>query len=558
MSEQDSIKNFIEHRIDKDMAENTYGGKVITRFPPEPNGYLHVGHAKSICLNFGIAEKYNGNCHLRFDDTNPSKEDVEFVEAIQDDVKWLGFEWDYKHYTADYFEKLYQFAIELIKQGNAFVCSLNAEQMREYRGTLTEPGQNSPDRDRSIEENLALFERMRNGEFKDGEYVLRAKIDMSSGNINMRDPIIYRIMHVPHQHTKDDWCIYPMYDFAHCLSDALENITHSLCTLEFQDHRPLYDWFTEKLMPPPRPQQIEFSRLNVSHTLTSKRNLKKCVDEKIVDSWDDPRMPTIIGLRRRGFTPQAIRNFCEMIGVTKSDSVIDMSVLEECVRDDLNKNAFRAMCVLNPLKVTIENLEVDHLEMLTASNHPQDDSFGTRALPFTKTLYIEQEDFMENPPKKYKRLTIDKEIRLRNSYVIKCHEAIKDSKTNEVIELRCTVDKETLGKNPPDRKVKGVIHWVSATKNKTCEVRLYDRLFKHPHPGSADSWEELMAMINPDSVNIVQQCYIEPNLPNIAAEARYQFERLGYFVADRKNFSESNWVFNRIVSLRETWDKLPD
>lgn len=555
MTEETNVKHFIEHRIEDDLAKNTYGGKVVTRFPPEPNGYLHVGHAKSICLNFGMAEQYNGTCHLRFDDTNPSKEDKEYVDAIQEDIIWLGFEWDFKHYTADYFEKLYNFAVELIKQGDAYVCSLTAEQIREHRGTLKEPGINSPNRNRSVEENLDLFQRMRKGEFGNGEHVLRAKIDMAAGNINMRDPVIYRIMHEHHQHTKDEWCIYPMYDFAHCLSDAIENITHSLCTLEFQDHRPLYEWFIERLTPEPRPQQIEFSRLNLSHTITSKRKLKKLVDDKIVDGWNDPRMPTIIGLRRRGYPPAAIRSFCKTIGISKSDSVIDMSVLEEHVRDDLNKNALRAMCVLEPLKVTIDNLPDDHLEILSAPNHPQDESLGKREIPFTKSLYIEREDFMFDPPKKYKRLTLDKEIRLRNSYVIKCVDTVKDDQGN-VVELKCTYDPETLGKNPEDRKVKGVIHWVSATHSKKCEVRQYDRLFKVPHPGQADTWEEVLADLNPDSLQVLKECYIEPNVPNLAPEVQYQFERLGYFVADRKDFADDNWVFNRVVGLRESWSKV--
>lgn len=553
MLETENVKNFIEQRIEEDLKNNTYGGKVTTRFPPEPNGYLHIGHAKSICLNFGMAKQYNGNCHLRFDDTNPSKEDIEYVNAIQADVKWLGFEWDYKHYAADYFEQLYDYAVALIKSGDAFVCSLNAEQMREYRGTLTEPGKNSPDRDRPIAENLDLFARMRAGEFNDGQYVLRAKIDMASGNINMRDPVIYRIMKVPHQHTGDKWCIYPMYDFAHCLSDAIEKITHSLCTLEFQDHRPLYDWFVEKLTPAPRPQQIEFSRLNLTHTLTSKRNLKRCVDDGIVDGWDDPRMPTLVGMRRRGFTPAAIRQFCKLIGISKSDSVIDMSLLEECVRDDLNKHALRAMCVLNPLKITIANLPDGHLEHVSAPNHPQDESLGSREIAFTKEIFIEQDDFAEIPPKKYKRLTIGNEIRLRNAYVIKCKEIIKDPKTGSILELICEYDPDTLGKNPPERKVSGVIHWVSATHAKECEVRLFDRLFQDPNPGKADSWESLLKLINPESKVTLKHCYLEANLPNLEPETRYQFERLGYFVVDRMESSADRLIFNRIVGLRDTW-----
>lgn len=557
MSQEGKVKHFIENRIEEDLEKNTYGGKVITRFPPEPNGYLHIGHAKSICLNFGMAEQYQGRCHLRFDDTNPTKEDKEFVEAIQADVQWLGFEWDYKHYTSEYFEKLYQFAIQLIKEDYAFVCSLNAEQMREYRGTLKEPGKNSPYRDRSVEENLDLFERMRKGEFKEGEHVLRAKIDMASGNVNMRDPVIYRILHATHQHTQDDWCIYPMYDYAHCLSDAIENITHSLCTLEFQDHRPLYDWILDKLTPEPRPQQIEFSKLNVSHTITSKRKLKRLVDEKHVAGWDDPRMPTLVGLRRRGFPADAIRNFIKTVGISKSESVIDMNVLEQSVREELNEKAPRVMCVIDPLKVTIENLPEDHLEILTAPNHPQQESMGTREVPFTKTLYIEREDFMEIPPKKYKRLTLDNEIRLRNSYVIRCEQVIKDE-AGMIQELICRYDPDTLGKNPPDRKVKGVIHWVSATESKKCEVRLFDRLFQTPNPGTAQSWDETLIQLNPDSLKTVHECYIEPNPLQLNPEQAYQFERLGYFVADRYDHGAERHVFNRVVGLRESWQSTPE
>ena len=552
MSQEEKVKHFIENRIEADLESNTYGGKVITRFPPEPNGYLHLGHAKSICLNFGMAEKYKGNCHLRFDDTNPTKEDKEFVEAIQADVQWLGFEWDYKHYTSEYFEKLYEFAVELIKSGDAFVCSLNAEQMREHRGTLKEPGINSPYRERSIEENLKLFEAMRKGEFKEGEHVLRAKIDMASGNINMRDPVIYRVLHAHHQHTGDAWCIYPMYDFAHCLSDALENITHSLCTLEFQDHRPLYDWILEKLTPAPRPQQIEFSKLNVSHTITSKRKLKRLVDEKQVSGWDDPRMPTLVGVRRRGFPPNAIKNFCKMVGISKSESVIDMNVLEQAVREELNESAPRAMCVIDPLKVTIQNLPDSHLEILKAPNHPQQEAMGVRDVPFTKTLYIERDDFMEIPPKKYKRLTTDNEIRLRNSYVIKCEQVVKDDK-GIIQELICSYDPETLGKNPPGRKVNGVIHWVSATHSKPCEVRLFDRLFKEANPGAAQDWDETLMMLNPESLIVSKQCFVEPNLKDLKAEQSYQFERLGYFVADRYDYKDEHPVFNRVVGLRESW-----
>lgn len=552
MSQEERVKHFIENRIEADLEKNTYGGKVVTRFPPEPNGYLHIGHAKSICLNFGMAEQYGGRCHLRFDDTNPTKEDIEFVNAIQADVHWLGFEWDDMHYTSQYFEQLYQFAVELIKQGDAYVCSLSPEQIREQRGTLKEPGTNSPFRKRTVEENLDLFERMRKGEFKDSEHVVRAKIDMTSGNINMRDPVIYRILHAHHQHTQDEWCIYPMYDYAHCLSDAIENITHSLCTLEFQDHRPLYDWILERLTPAPRPQQIEFSKLNLSHTITSKRKLKRLVDEKKVQGWDDPRMPTLVGLRRRGYPPQAIRQFSKVVGISKSESVIDMNVFEQCVREELNQHAPRAMCVLDPLKVTIENLPDDHLEILNAPNHPQDESMGTRNVPFTKTLYIEREDFMEEPPKKFKRLTVNQEIRLRNSYVIQCNRVIKDD-SGKIVELVCSYDPQTLGKNPPDRKVKGVIHWVSATQAKKCEVRIFDRLFKESNPGAAETWEETLGHLNPESLVTLKDCYIEPNPEQLNPEQSYQFERLGYFVADRHDFSQERLVFNRVVALRESW-----
>lgn len=547
-----STKHFIEQRIEADIENNTYGGGVVTRFPPEPNGYLHIGHAKSICLNFTMAAQYQGRCHLRFDDTNPMKEETRFVEAIKEDVRWLGFQWDSLHHAADYFGQLYDFAIKLISEGKAYVCSLPPDKTREMRGTLTEPGQNSPYRERAIEENLALFEKMRQGVFKDGEHCLRAKIDMASGNMNMRDPVMYRIMNVPHQHTKEQWSIYPMYDYAHCLSDAIENITHSLCTLEFQDHRPLYDWFVEALFPKPRPQQIEFSRLNLSHTITSKRKLKALVDENRVDGWDDPRMPTIVGLRRRGFTANSIRNFCEQIGISKSDSIIDMSLLEECLRDDLNEHANRVMCVLNPLKVTITNLEPNHSEQLQAPNHPQNESMGQRKIPFTQTVYIEKEDFMEEPVKKFKRLSPGKEVRLRYGYVICCDEVIKDD-SGEIIELKCSVDKDTLGKNPEGRKVKGVIHWVSATENFSCEVREFDRLFIHENPAAAEWNDELF---NPASLVKHANCYIEKGIQSLEPETSYQFERQGYFVIDRHDSKEDCLVFNKTVGLRDSWAKL--
>lgn len=553
MSESDPnppVKHFIEQRIEADIKENTYAGKVITRFPPEPNGYLHIGHAKSICLNFTMARQYEGVCHLRFDDTNPKKEDIEYMEAIKADIHWLGFSWDQLHHTADYFEALYTHAMTLIEKGLAYVCSLSADEIREYRGTLTEPGKDSPHRKRSIEENIDLFNKMRNGDFADGTHVLRAKIDMSSGNINLRDPIMYRIMHETHPHTEDDWCIYPTYDFAHCVSDAIEAVTHSLCTLEFQDHRPLYDWYLSHLFPAPRPQQIEFSRLNVSHTITSKRKLKQLVDENIVSDWDDPRMPTLVGLRRRGFTASAIEKFCKDIGVSKSDSVIDMGVLEECVRDDLNKNATRAMCVIDPLKITIKSLAPDHLQMLTVARHPNLEEMGSRQLALTQTLYIERDDFMETPPKKYFRLSPGKEVRLRGAYVIKCESVIKDPSTGEVVELICTHDPETLGKKPEGRKVKGVIHWVSCSHNQVCEIREYDRLFKDENPSANPEW---LSAINPNSLNIKKKCYIEQDLKSTEAETHFQFERLGYYVIDRYDSSADGLIFNKVVSLRNSW-----
>ncbi|HFD11333.1 MAG TPA: glutamine--tRNA ligase/YqeY domain fusion protein, partial [Crenotrichaceae bacterium] len=471
--------NFIRQIIDQDIQSGKYDGRVATRFPPEPNGFLHIGHAKAILLNFGIAKDYNGTCNLRFDDTNPQKEDVAFVDAIQNDVRWLGCNWkDRLYYASDYFEQLYEYAVQLIKQGDAYVDDLSAEQIREYRGTLTAPGKDSPYRERSVEESLDLFTRMRAGEFKDGSKILRAKIDMASPNINLRDPAIYRIRHgIIHHQTGDAWCLYPMYDFTHCLSDAIENITHSLCTLEFEDHRPLYDWFLEKLNTPNRPQQIEFSRLNLEYTVTSKRKLTELVEEGKVDGWDDPRMPTIAGLRRRGYTPASIHDFCDRIGVTKVGNVIEMGVLEDCIRTDLNTNAQRRMAVLNPLKVTITNFPNDSVEIMTAANHPQDDTLGQREIPFSREIYIDHNDFMEIAPnKKFKRLVAGGEVRLRNAYVIRCNEVVKDDQGN-IIELLCSYDAKTLGKNPDDRKIKGVIHWVSIEHAVPVEIRLYDRLF---------------------------------------------------------------------------------
>ncbi len=552
----ETTKHFIEQRIEDDIAKHTYASGITTRFPPEPNGYLHIGHVKSICLNFLMAKQYQGRCHLRFDDTNPTKEEVKFTEAIKSDVSWLGFKWDSLHFASDYFEQLYDYAVEFIKQGHAYVCSLSGDQIREYRGTLTEPGKNSPYRDRSIDENLDLFARMRAGEFAVGEHVLRAKIDMNSGNINMRDPIIYRILHAAHPHTGEKWCIYPMYDYAHCFSDAIEKITHSLCTLEFQDHRPLYDWFLEKIFNKPRPQQIEFSRLNVSHTITSKRKLKFLVENKLVAGWDDPRMSTIAGLRRRGFTPAALREFVKRVGISKNDSVTDMALLEECVRDDLNIHAKRAFCILNPLKITITNLTDDHIEKLPAPNHPQNPDLGMRELIFSKHLYIDHDDFMQDPPKKYHRLAPGQEVRLRFGYIIKCEEVISDPQTGKVLELKCSYDPATLGKNPEDRKVKGVIHWLAQEHSQTCQVRLYDRLFNSENPGSAASDEELISMLNPDSLQVIDHALTEANISYDSPTLHYQFERVGYFMLDQIDSQVGKLVFNRVVNLRDSWAKI--
>lgn len=547
----DKPRHFISQMIENDLVTGKHQ-QIVTRFPPEPNGYLHIGHAKSICLNFGMAKEFNGICHLRFDDTNPIREEEEYIHAIKEDVAWLGFDWQpYEYYASDYFQQLYEYAVDLIKQDKAYVDSASAEQIRELRGTLTEPGKASPDRTRPIAESLDLFARMKAGEFKDGEYVLRAKIDMTAGNINLRDPVIYRILHVTHQRTGNDWCIYPMYDFAHSLSDAIECITHSLCTLEFQDHRPLYNWFVQSLETPANPEQTEFSRLNLSHTITSKRKLRQLVEEGCVAGWDDPRMPTIKGMRRRGYPPAAIRKMCELLGVSKSDSVIDMSVLEECVRDELNAHAPRAMAVLDPLKVVITNYPEDDSQTLTAPNHPQDESLGTRALPFSRELWIEREDFMEQPPKKFFRLAPDQEVRLRNAYVIKCVDVIKDPATGEITELRCEYDANTLGKAPEGRKVKGVIHWLDAKQAKPAEIRQYDRLFNHEHPGGEADFHPFL---NPDSLTIKTGCYVEPSLLNSKAHDAFQFERLGYFSTDEDS-SKDQLIFNRIVGLRDSWAK---
>ncbi|WP_162540458.1 glutamine--tRNA ligase [Aggregatibacter segnis] len=538
--------NFITQIIDEDLASGKHQ-RVHTRFPPEPNGYLHIGHAKSICLNFGLAKEYNGLCNLRFDDTNPVKEDVEYVDSIKADVEWLGFKWEGEpRYASDYFDALYGYAIELIKKGLAYVDELSPEEMREYRGTLTEPGKNSPYRDRSVEENLALFERMKNGEFAEGTLSLRAKIDMASPFMVMRDPVIYRIKFASHHQTGDKWCIYPMYDFTHCISDAIERITHSLCTLEFQDNRRLYDWVLENIsIERPLPHQYEFSRLNLEGTLTSKRKLLKLVNEGIVDGWNDPRMPTISGLRRRGYTPASLREFCRRIGVTKQDNVVEYSALESCIRDDLNQNAPRAMAVIDPVRVVIENFEGE--EMLTAPNHPNRPELGERQLPFTKEIYIDRADFREEANKQYKRLVLGKEVRLRNAYVIKAERVEKDA-NGDITTIFCTYDPETLGKNPADgRKVKGVIHWVSATHNHPAEFRLYERLFTVPNPGAEENIE---SVLNPTSL-VVKHGFVEQSLGNAEAEKGYQFEREGYFCADSKDSHPEHLVFNLTVSLKE-------
>ena len=552
--EKPRASNFIRNIIDDDLARNKNNGSVHTRFPPEPNGYLHIGHAKSICLNFGTALEYDGLCNLRFDDTNPEKESVEYTESIKADVQWLGFDWGNRlFFASDYFEKLYEYAEFLIEHDKAYVDSLNADQIREHRGTLTEPGRESPHRNRSKEENLALFRRMRTGEFRDGEHVLRAKIDMSSPNINMRDPVIYRIKRAHHHRTGDQWCIYPMYDYTHCISDALEGITHSLCTLEFEDHRPLYDWCLDQLPVPCHPQQIEFARLNLNYTITSKRKLNALVTEKHVSGWDDPRMPTIVGMRRRGYTPAAIRDFCERIGLTKNDTVIDMSVLENCVREDLDRTARRVMAVLQPLRVVITNYPEGRQEQLDAPYHPNQPEMGARKVPFSRVLYIEQEDFMENPPGKFYRLGPGREVRLRYGYFIKCENFIKDENTGEIVEVQCTYDPETRGGNAPDgRKVKGTIHWVSAEHAQTTRVRLYDRLFSVADPGREETWRDLL---NPGSMEVINNAQIEPSLVHEEPGQCFQFERLGYFCIDRSDSAEGAPVFNRTVTLRDSWAK---
>lgn len=545
-------RNFIRDVVEEDLKANRREGRVHTRFPPEPNGYLHIGHAKSICLNFGLARDYNGLCNLRFDDTNPTKEESEYVESIKRDVRWLGFDWgDREFYASDYFGQLYEYALTLVRKGKAYVCDLTGDEIRQYRGTLTEPGKDSPFRDRSVEENLDLFQRMRNGEFPNGSRTLRAKIDMSSPNLNMRDPVMYRILHASHHRTGSTWCIYPMYDWAHGQSDSIERITHSVCTLEFADHRPLYDWFLDELEIY-HPQQIEFARLNLTYTVMSKRKLLQLVEEGFVKGWDDPRMPTISGLRRRGYTPASIRLFADRIGVARSESTSEVALLEDCVRDDLNKNAPRVMAVLRPVKLVLENYPDGQVEELEAVNNPEDPSAGSRTIPFSKVLFIEQDDFRENPPKKYFRLSPGAEVRLRYAYIIKCNQVIKDPSTGEIIELRCTYDPETRSGLPQSaRKVKGTIHWVSAAHALDATVRLYDRLFTVQNPGG-DDWRN---WFNPQSLESLTGCKVEPGLIKAQPEERFQFERLGYFCVDPDSTAEMP-VFNRTVTLRDTWAKM--
>jgi glutaminyl-tRNA synthetase len=549
--------NFIRNIIKEDLAVGKNEGRVHTRFPPEPNGYLHIGHAKSICLNFGLAAEFGGLCNLRFDDTNPVKEEEEYIKAIKEDILWLGFAWEERgYYASDYFDQLYDWAVQLIKDGKAYVDSLSSEEIREYRGTLTSSGKESPYRNRSIEENLKLFERMRAGEFEDGACVLRAKIDMAAPNLNMRDPVLYRVLHATHHRTGDKWCIYPMYDFAHGQSDSIEGITHSICTLEFEDHRPLYDWFIEQLNIH-HPQQIEFARLNLSYTVMSKRKLMRLVEEGHVSGWDDPRLPTISGLRRRGYTPESIREFCDRIGVAKRESLVDVALLEHCLREDLNRRAPRVMSVLRPLKVIIDNYPEDQMEELEAVNNPEDPGMGTRKVPFSRVLYIEQDDFMESPPKKFYRLAPGREVRLRYAYFIKCVDVKKDKKTGDVVELHCTYDPMTKGGGSPDgRKVKATLHWVCAERSLRAEVRLYDRLFDRATPEDDRDAPDFTSQLNPHSLETLTACRVESSLAGAAPGSHYQFERLGYFCVDTKDSSEGSLIFNRTVPLRDTWDKI--
>jgi glutaminyl-tRNA synthetase len=557
VSTEAAPSNFIRNIVDDDVQTGKHQGRVHTRFPPEPNGYLHIGHAKSICLNFGLATEFDGLCNLRFDDTNPSKEDIEYVESIREDVRWLGFDWgDREYYASDYFDRLYHFAVQIIKAGKAYVCDLSSDQMRQYRGTLTEPGRNSPFRDRSIDENLDLFERMKAGEFPDGARTLRAKIDMASPNLNLRDPVMYRILHAAHHRTGERWCIYPTYDFAHGQSDSIEGITHSICTLEFEDHRPLYDWFLDQL-DIHHPQQIEFARLNLSHTVLSKRKLLQLVQQNHVSGWDDPRMPTLAGIRRRGYTAEAIRNFCERIGVAKRNSTVDIAMLEHCLREDLNKRAARVMAVLRPIKVVIENYPAGQVEHLEAINNPEDPSSGTRLVPFSEVVYIEQDDFREEPPKGFFRLSPGREVRLRYAYIIKCIDVVKDPETGEIRELRCTYDPETKsGSSQSNRKVKATIHWVSADHAKEAEVRLYDHLFSKEDADAVPDGIDWFTNVNPKSLEVLTNCRVEPILANAQIGELYQFERLGYFCVDSLDSTERKLVFNRTVTLRDSWANL--
>ena len=561
--------NFVRTLISKDISSGKHSGRVLTRFPPEPNGYLHIGHAKSVCLNFSLAMENDGVCNLRFDDTNPEKESQEYVDAIKENIKWLGFKWNGDvRYSSNYFDHLYNLATQLIQNGKAFVCSLSAEQSREFRGTLTEPGKQSPDRNRAIQENLNLFGRMRDGEFPDGAYTLRAKIDMESPNINMRDPIIYRIRHVSHHQTGDKWCIYPTYDFTHCISDAIENVTHSLCTLEFEDHRPLYDWILNNLksdslrvisdlsesdMNFVLPQQTEFAKLKLNYTIMGKRKLKEMVEEGLVDGWDDPRLPTLAGMRRRGFTARSIRNFCEIVGVSRSEGTVDLSMLEHCVREDLDQNASRVMCVLNPMKVTIKNIKKGEVENLSLQKHPKNESMGTRIVPFTREIYIDKSDFEENPKPGFKRLVLGGEVRLRGSYVIKCEEIVRDT-GGEIIQLICSADRETLGRRPEGRKVKGVIHWVSAEYGQDATLMLYDRLFIAENP-EAKEITDYKAFLNPESLSVMKNCVIEPSALDSEGKRHFQFEREGYFILDTEGESEGKAIFNRTITLRDSWRK---
>lgn len=549
--------DFIRTIIAEDLKNNKNSGRLHTRFPPEPNGFLHIGHAKAICLNFGVASEFGGLCNLRLDDTNPSKEDVSYIESIKEDVSWLGFDWqDRLFYASDYFDRLYEYALELIKKGKAYVDSLSADEIRQYRGTLTEPGKESPYRNRSVEENLDLFRRMRNAEFDDGACVLRAKIDMGSSNLSMRDPTLYRIRHMVHHRTGEKWCIYPMYDFAHCLSDSIEGITHSLCTLEFENNRPLYDWIPNQLDAQCHPQQIEFARLNLTYTILSKRKLLELVESKSVSGWDDPRMPTLSGLRRRGFTPEAIRNFCQLIGVAKFNSTVDIALLEHCLREDLNIRAQRVMAVLRPLKVVIVNYPEDKTEELKAVNNPEDPEMGTRKVPFTRELYIERDDFRQDPPKNFYRLSPGREVRLRYAYFIKCEEVIRDGSTAEITELRCTYDPATKGGDSPEgRKVKATLHWVSAPHSIKAEVRLYEYLFTKENPMQSKEEGDFKDYLNPKSLEILKSCRVEPFLSSACVGGKYQFERLGYFCVDPDSFKKG-LVFNRTVSLRDTWAKI--